>query len=108
MKQLWMLRPRLVPPDEGASFRLAELADAKGMSRADLEAVANLVANAARHAPPGTDVEVRVEKDAETVRIHAIDDSPGLPPGGPAEPHFVLEIPAAERGTSQPKEAPRS
>lgn len=41
--------------------------------------VDNLLLNAARHTPPGTEVEVRVRVDHERVRVEVADDGPGVP-----------------------------
>lgn len=41
----------------------------------------NLIENAARHTPPGTQVAVRVENGAGTARLEVADDGPGLEPG---------------------------
>jgi two-component system OmpR family sensor kinase len=43
-------------------------------------AVANLLDNAVRHAPPGSAVEVRVEQSDSTVSVVVADHGPGLPP----------------------------
>jgi signal transduction histidine kinase len=44
-------------------------------------AVANLLDNAVRHAPPGSTIEVDVEQTASTAAITVIDHGPGIPPG---------------------------
>ena len=42
-------------------------------------AVENLLSNAVKFAPPGTDVEARLEKDPEGCRIAILDRGPGVP-----------------------------
>jgi len=43
--------------------------------------VLNLLENAIRHTPPGTDVRIRVDADDECVKLIVADDGPGLPEG---------------------------
>ncbi len=43
------------------------------------EVISNLVANALRHTPRGTQVTIIVEGDAKHVRCHIIDRGPGVP-----------------------------
>ncbi|MEU4656200.1 HAMP domain-containing sensor histidine kinase [Streptomyces sp. NPDC023723] len=40
----------------------------------------NLLTNAAVHTPPGTEVSLRVARDAETARVTVADTGPGIPP----------------------------
>jgi signal transduction histidine kinase len=42
--------------------------------------VANLVRNALRHTPPGTEVLVRADRTAGKARLSVIDTGPGIPP----------------------------
>jgi PAS domain S-box-containing protein len=42
--------------------------------------LSNLVGNAARHAPAGTRILVRLEHDAGFARVSVVDDGPGVPP----------------------------
>jgi len=42
--------------------------------------VANLVANAHRHTPPGSGIELVVDAEEDAVQIHVLDDGPGVPP----------------------------
>jgi len=44
------------------------------------QVVANLVANAWRHTPPGTEVTVRLASTAGTAVVEVADNGPGLPP----------------------------
>ncbi len=44
------------------------------------QAVTNLLRNATRHTPPGTEVTARVDVDDATVRVEVHDDGPGLSP----------------------------
>jgi len=43
--------------------------------------VLNLLENAIRHTPAGTDVRIRVEADDDRVKLIVADDGPGLPEG---------------------------
>lgn len=43
------------------------------------QVVANLIANARVHTPPGTSVTVSVSRDAGTVLLRVVDDGPGIP-----------------------------
>ncbi len=43
------------------------------------QVLANLLANARRHTPPGTHVDVRVTTDADAVVLAVSDDGPGIP-----------------------------
>lgn len=52
-----------------------------GDSNAIQRAARNLIENAVRHTPPGTDIAVVTEVDSGWVRIEVSDDGPGLPPG---------------------------
>ncbi|MBI5385822.1 MAG: sensor histidine kinase KdpD [Verrucomicrobia bacterium] len=45
--------------------------------------LANLLGNAARHTPPGTDIEVRARLDPNQLIIEVADHGPGLPHGDP-------------------------
>lgn len=45
--------------------------------------LANLLGNAARHTPPGTDIEVRARLDPNQLVLEVADHGPGLPPGDP-------------------------
>lgn len=60
-----------VPPDPvtvvGDGARLAQV-------------VANLLANARTHTPPGTIVEVGLRREDGTARLTVVDDGPGIPP----------------------------
>jgi two-component system sensor histidine kinase KdpD len=47
------------------------------------QALANLLENAARYTPPGTQVTLRAERDRGELRISVEDDGPGLPAGDP-------------------------
>jgi two-component system sensor histidine kinase KdpD len=41
----------------------------------------NLLDNAAKYAPPGSRIDIRAQRDGETVAIEVIDEGPGIPPG---------------------------
>jgi two-component system sensor histidine kinase KdpD len=45
--------------------------------------LANLLGNAARHTPPGTNIEVRARLDLNQLIFEVSDHGPGLPPGDP-------------------------
>jgi signal transduction histidine kinase len=47
-----------------------------GQAEALFRAVRNLIENAIRHTPPGTSIEVDVEKGGE---VRVLDDGPGVP-----------------------------
>jgi two-component system OmpR family sensor kinase len=49
------------------------------------QVVANLIANARVHTPPGTSVTVSVSRDAGTVLLRVVDDGPGIPDALQAE-----------------------
>ncbi|MEJ2371972.1 MAG: ATP-binding protein, partial [Gemmatimonadales bacterium] len=40
----------------------------------------NLLENAARYAPDGSEIEVRAEKEASGLRVQITDSGPGIPP----------------------------
>ncbi len=56
-----------VPPVVGDEARLRQV-------------VGNLVANAVAHTPPGTPVEVRVDRAGDDVRVQVRDEGPGMAP----------------------------
>jgi signal transduction histidine kinase len=73
------------PLAEQAQVRLSvEGSAAGGVARVDrtwiYEILSNLVANALRHAPPGSVVRIRVSEDERLVRCAVIDQGPGVPP----------------------------
>jgi signal transduction histidine kinase len=41
---------------------------------------ANLIENAVKHAPPGTEVEIHVSRERGVLRLHVTDHGPGIPP----------------------------
>lgn len=45
------------------------------------QALVNLLDNAVRYAPPGTDITLAAQAAAGTVRIAVLDQGPGVPPG---------------------------
>jgi two-component system sensor histidine kinase KdpD len=45
--------------------------------------LANLLSNAAQHAPAGTPVEVRARIESDDLVLEVADRGPGLPPGNP-------------------------
>jgi two-component system sensor histidine kinase KdpD len=67
----------------GAAIELIPPAGEPPVARADAgrlrQAVANLVDNAVRYSPPGSPVEVRVERTVDGVRIAVADSGPGIP-----------------------------
>jgi two-component system sensor histidine kinase KdpD len=40
----------------------------------------NLLDNAAKYAPPGSRIDIRVRHDGETVAVEVVDEGPGIPP----------------------------
>jgi len=70
---------QVAAPDHGwrvAATPLEVLGDAAKLQ----QAVANLLANAAAHTPPGTEVVARVHEDQEWAVIEVEDDGPGIAP----------------------------
>lgn len=65
------------------------------------QVVTNLVANALRHTPPGTPVEVAVGVDAEGVALEVRDHGPGVPPEVATKvfERFYRADPSRGRGT---------
>ncbi|MDF1727260.1 MAG: ATP-binding protein [Sulfitobacter sp.] len=41
--------------------------------------LSNLLENAARHSPPGSEIELHLDKDGQGVRLAVLDDGPGIP-----------------------------
>ncbi len=65
-----------------------------------VQALANLVENAARHCPAGTAVHVHAEHDGtDTVVVTVEDDGPGLGPHGPDEVFLPFRGSGPGRGT---------
>jgi two-component system sensor histidine kinase BaeS len=67
----------------GATIRVGVAADATAISADPArirQALANLVANALRHASHGGLVEIRIERSASGTVIAVRDDGPGIPP----------------------------
>lgn len=63
------------------------------------QVLGNLLENAARYAPPGTQVTVRASAAAETVLVEVLDQGPGLQPGTEKEifRRFVRHRPPNDR-----------
>jgi two-component system sensor histidine kinase KdpD len=49
------------------------------------QALANLLENAAKYTPPGTEVFLRATRDAQDLIVSVEDAGPGLPPGDPEQ-----------------------
>jgi len=45
------------------------------------QVLSNLIENAAKYAPPGTDIDVSAAVEGDAVRIEVADRGPGIPPG---------------------------
>jgi two-component system sensor histidine kinase KdpD len=45
------------------------------------QVLANLLDNAVKYTPPGTQISISAEADADQVRVSVADEGPGLPPG---------------------------
>jgi two-component system sensor histidine kinase KdpD len=45
------------------------------------QVLANLLDNAAKYAPAGTQISISADADADQVRVSVADEGPGLPPG---------------------------
>lgn len=74
------LRALLAPYD--VSVRVADDVPLVDCDELQLEQVlTNLLANAARHTPPGGDLWVVAVPDGEMVRVEVSDRGPGIPPG---------------------------
>jgi two-component system sensor histidine kinase KdpD len=41
----------------------------------------NLLDNAAKYAPPGTEIGIHAERDGQALHLRVIDEGPGIPPG---------------------------
>jgi two-component system OmpR family sensor kinase len=68
----------VVRPDRVVRTDLDEVV-VQGVADQLHQVVANLVANAAIHTPPGTSVEVRLRAGEDGARLEVIDDGPGMP-----------------------------
>lgn len=81
-RELWSadeLVAQALPRVGQVSVELDEHAPPVRVDGAQVErALANLIDNALRYAPPETDVVVRVEHGATEVRIHVLDHGPGV------------------------------
>lgn len=76
-----VLDARAAQPDRAISLHLPdEPATISGDAHRLHQVVANLLANACVHTPAGTDVRVRVNRDARDVSIEVSDDGPGIDP----------------------------
>ncbi len=61
--------------------------------------LANLVENASRYTPPGSNIEVRAAREDDHVMVEVLDNGPGLVPGTEQDifRRFVRKGPAADR-----------
>ena len=61
----------------------------------------NLIENATKYAPTGTEIRISVRQEGDDVRVEVSDQGPGIPPGALSrlfEPFYRVS-----RGRSQPK-----
>ncbi len=94
---------RLTPTAEGRLVRLtADLPPEAPRCRTDphrLEQIlVNLLANAIRHTPAGSNVTVRVEPDGPEVVFRILDEGPGVPPEEVERIFDVYQTKAGEEG----------
>jgi len=68
------------PDHEWAAVGVDEPVMVVGDGQSLRQVVVNLLANARIHTPPGTQVEVRVVKDTDTVMLQVEDSGPGIAP----------------------------
>ena len=81
VREVWA---SLTPGPEGRRIRLViepeETLHALADAGAFLQVLRNLLENAARYAPDGSEIEVRTEKGASGLRVQITDSGPGIPP----------------------------
>lgn len=65
------------------------------------QVLSNLIENATKYTPPGTEIRVSATKEADEVRVEVSDRGPGIPPA--ALPHLFEPFYRVSRGQSQPK-----
>ncbi|HEX4490393.1 MAG TPA: HAMP domain-containing sensor histidine kinase [Acidimicrobiia bacterium] len=70
---------RAVDPERPITASVAEGVAVDGDEDRLRQVVANLVGNALVHTPPGTPVQVRVDRDDGQARLEVHDDGPGMP-----------------------------
>jgi len=71
---------RAVEPDRPITLVVRDPVYVVGDETTLRQVLANLLANARQHTPPGTAVEVSVSADSTTARIDVVDDGPGIEP----------------------------
>ena len=75
-----------VAEDDGKSLSTTMLPDTKWYIHGDrdllMQMLANLVENALRHCPPGTEIELSVTRRGSHILIHVRDNGPGIPAEG--------------------------
>ena len=71
---------RAVEPDRPIRLTVRDPVYVVGDETTLRQVLANLLANALQHTPPGTAVEVSVSADSTTARIDVVDDGPGIEP----------------------------
>ena len=70
---------RAIDPNRPISIKVPSSVSVIGDERRLLQVVANLLANARTHTPPGTPVSVALTESKTTVTIEVADEGPGLP-----------------------------
>ncbi len=81
MREVWA---SLTPAPDSRRVRLViepeEALHARADTGALMQILRNLLENAARYAPEGSEVEVRSESDEDGLRVEITDHGPGIPP----------------------------
>jgi two-component system OmpR family sensor kinase len=94
---------RVTAPDRTVELHTADTAapaTVLGDAHQLAQVLANLLRNALVHTPPGTPIEVSIERAGGDIRLEVRDHGPGLPDGDPAAlfERFWRAAPGRERG----------
>jgi two-component system, OmpR family, sensor kinase len=71
---------RAIDPDRPVTIDIPDSSWVTGDEQRLTQVVANLLANARAHTPPGTPVHVTLRNGADAVALEVTDDGPGIPP----------------------------